>query len=547
MKKIYIAVFIIFVISAVLFISSLFYLDREKHKVYTFNVTVDGRETGSIKVDKFVTDENILYRSRAATPFEPFFTESKERLILDRDFTLVSYFKECSGPGAADTLSVRNTADRISFVGTSCSEFAYLSDLPVKHRTFVFDAHSPLTYLPLLDNYDFQIGRAQAFSVVTFASPLLPPMKGLLTLTSIRDDYIKIAKRKIKVEVMLVRMKNAPQGILYVAKYGRGLIALELPDAKIKITRTVSPKDLKAQVSAPAAGCAQEEVKIAGKKASLAGTVTAPYDAALKPAVLLIGEAENSDREERGLFTSIAGALAKNGFLTLRYDARGIAASGGDSRAVTDNELADDARAAFKYLAGRKDVDASRISVLGHGNGALYAAKIAAEDKSVKNVVIISPQMASYGTTDLDFDILNQMAAKNKWDEQYLKLAIKSRIETVDKVKGSKGDWVSVLKTRCFAGKLREELEAKPADVIRAVECSVLIMQGKEDELTSSKDAANLDKALEDSQNKDHKLIYYGYLGHFMGKRTDDGVHRAYYETDPAVLDTLVKWLKERS
>jgi dipeptidyl aminopeptidase/acylaminoacyl peptidase len=117
----------------------------------------------------------------------------------------------------------------------------------------------------------------------------------------------------------------------------------------------------------------------------------------------------------------------------------------------------------------------------------------------------------------------------------------------MDKVKAAKNNWVPVLRKRCFVRKLKEEQNQNPTDIIRKVECPVLILHGKEDENISSKDVASLDKALEDSGNKNHNLIYYGYLGHFLGKAVNDGVHKIYYATDPSVLDTIKKWLEANS
>lgn len=545
MRKVYITVFVILVVSALLFISSLFYLDKEKHRQYYFMASLSGHDVGTIKIDKFVTDENLLYKSHLYTPYMTLFTDIKSRLTLDRKYNLISYMREETGSGAVKKVLIENSDDNISFVGTSSSEFSYLAKLPIRHKTYVFEEYSPVTYLPILENYDFSIGRAQAFNVITINSPLLPPMKRRLTLTSIRDDYIKIGSRKTKVECLLIRMKNFPQGMLYVAKNGRSLVGIEFPEKGIKIMRTFALKTVKAEKFILKSDAYTEEgVKFNNKKTSLAGTVTVPKKEGLHPAVLMIGDHEECDRDEKGLFVYLADMLSRNGFLTLRFDGRGIGASDGDSKSVTDNEGFNDAKAALAYLSGRKDIDPAQISIIGHDKGAFYAVKIAAEDKNVKSLILMSPLITMGGQTDLNFDNLNQMAAKNKWDEQYLKLAIKSRMETIDKVKNSRKNWISIMKTRCFAKKMRDSLEENPTDIIRKVECPVLIMHGKEDDLIPAEDVANLDKALEDSGNKNHKLIYYGYLGHFMGKFVNDGSHRLYYETDPVILEATLKWLE---
>ena len=298
MRKIYLAVFIALIISAILFIASLFYLDKEKHRNYYFSVTIEGKEVGTTKVDKFVTDDNLSYRSHSSFPFAPLLADSRSRLTLDRRYGLVNYLKEDTGGGLEDMVYLENTKNNIAFVGTSVSEFACLTDLPIKRNTFVFEEYSPVTYLPILENYDFSIGRAQAFNVITSYSPLLPPMKRLLTLTSIRDEYMKINSRKIKVECLLVRMKNLPQGMLFVTKTGRGLVCIEFPDKKLKIMRTFVPKDKKAEPFLLKSDLyKEEEVKFSDKKTALAGTLTTPRAEEKHPAVLFVGGTEESDRD----------------------------------------------------------------------------------------------------------------------------------------------------------------------------------------------------------------------------------------------------------
>lgn len=546
MKKVYLAVFVIFIISVFLFVASLFYLDKEKHKLYRYVVNSLGHDVQTIKIDKYITDDRLIYKSQSSSPFDPLWTDSKSRITLDRQYGLVNYFRENFNGPLEDTLYLENTNNNISYMATSRSEFTYLTDIPVKPGALIFEEYSPVTYLPILENYDFSMGKSQAFNVVTPLPGLLPPMKRLLTLTSIRDEYIKVGLKKIKVECLLIKIRNSPQGMLWVTKSGKSLVGIEFPDKKLKIMRLFFSRALEAKKFLRTSETYnEEEVKFNDKKIALAGTLTLPKNGGLHPAILLMGGDQSADREENGLFTDIADCLGKQGFMVLRFDKRGMGLSGGDSRSTTDTDEYEDAASALDYLLSRKDIDPQRIAVIGHGKGSFFAAKLVSGRKDVRALVIMAPLISLGGETDLNFDNLKEMATKLGWGDQYLKLVIKSRMETIDRVKKTKNNWVSLLRTRCFLKKLKEEIEEKPTDIIRKVEAPVLILYGKEDELIPAKAAAMLDKALEESGNKNHKLIYYSYLGHFFGTLTNDGVNKAHYEADKAVLDTLGKWLND--
>jgi pimeloyl-ACP methyl ester carboxylesterase len=455
--------------------------------------------------------------------------------------------KESACKGAQDTVYLENSGKGISFVATSESEFAYLTGLNAKEGILVFEESSPVTYLPILERYDFKLGRSQAFNILTSFSTLLPPMKRLLVLTSVRDEYIMIGSRKIKVECLLIRIKNSPQGMLWVTKSSRSIVKIEFPDLKLKITRTNSLKKVNEVNKHVTKNDLYDEeiVKFNSKKTVLEGTLAIPKKGSPLPAVLLLGRTNGSDREDQGLFTRLAGRLGEEGFAVLRFDGRGIGGSGGSALSATGGEQYEDSSAALDYLLQRKEIDVGRVAVIGHGEGAFFASKLASDKKNIKALILMSPMISLGGETNISFDNLNEIAKKLNWDDQYLKLVMKSRMETVETVKKTKGDWVSLLNIRCFLKKLREDVEANPIDVIRKVEVPVLILHGKEDELVPAKAASTLDKALGDSGNTNHKLIYYGYLGHFFGKIVTDGLHRMYYSVDESVLSTIKEWLDE--
>jgi len=162
MRKIYIAVFASLILGALLFVGSLLCLDREKHKVFFYTITLDGHDTGNIKIDKYITDEKIIYKSVDSEPFRPLFTETRSRITFDKTDDLMSYSKESACNGSQDTVYLESSGNNVSFVATSESEFAYLTGLAVKEGTLVFEEDSPVTYLPILERYDFKLGRSQA-------------------------------------------------------------------------------------------------------------------------------------------------------------------------------------------------------------------------------------------------------------------------------------------------------------------------------------------------------------------------------------------------
>jgi len=540
MRKIYVAVLAVLALSVLLFIGSFIYLDKEKHATYYYVVNMAGRDIGTVKVDSFETEDKRIYRSVTQMPFSKDFTESRSRLVLDRRYNIESFSEERYGNGSKEVTYLENKDNLVSFAARYQSAFTCVDNIPIRRYTYIFDEASPAAYIALIENYNFRKGRSQGFNALTpQMPPYLPPMKRLVTLTSVKDEYLNIGRRKIKTENLLLKIRNYPQGAIWVAKTDKSLVRIEISQKGLRITRVFSPVTLSAKNYAPKSDeYTSEEVVFKNRKVQLSGTLTMPKKEGRFPAALLIA-AGAQDREYQGMFTSIADYLSKNGFCVLRFDKRGVGSSGGDAASSTPTDEIEDAAAALEFLAGRKEVDPQKISVIAHSEGAYCAMASAAAKDAVKALVLMAPSVYLGNRDNRRSDMLKNMASKRRWSDDYLKLAVRAVQETEAKVKGTKNDWAYILGKRCFLKAMREELAESPMDLVRALKPPVLVLQGKEDEEVPMEFASYLDKALEEAGNPGHALVYYGYLGHFFGNLASDGVHRMHYEPDREILENI--------
>jgi hypothetical protein len=127
-----------------------------------------------------------------------------------------------------------------------------------------------------------------------------------------------------------------------------------------------------------------EDVNFSDQKAGiqLAGTLTVPEGQGPFPAVVLVSGSGPQNRDEEILghrpFLVLADYLTRRGIAVLRYDDRGVGGSKGSFQSATTFDFADDAQAALDFLAGRPEIDARHLGVVGHSEGAIVASILAA-------------------------------------------------------------------------------------------------------------------------------------------------------------------------
>lgn len=548
MRKIYLAVAIFFLGSILIFIASFIYLDKTKHKIYYYVVNLDGRDIGTVKVDRFETEDKIIYRSSSNTPFSPLFTESKSRITLKKDYDLESYGRDRTEKDYTESIYIeKGQMNSISFVSRFGPDFICLDNMPVKKDVFMFEEGSIGTYMPLIENYNFRKGKSQGFNALTFFSISLPPVKRFVTLTSIKDEYLRIDNRKIKTENLILKIRNYPQGAIWIAKSDKSIAKVEIPGAGLKITRTFSlpPLEAKNYILTNEA-YTEEEITLKSKGSQVTGILTTPKAEGKKPAILLIWGAGPQNRDYQGLFSSMADFFAKNGFCVLRLDKRGVGSSSGSNSSFTLNDEMDDLNTAFEYLAGRKEVDPGKILALAHAEGAQYALKLTAERNAVRMLILMAPAIRMETGGQATIEALKNMASKAKWSDDYLRTAVMCNQETEKKAATSNRGALNILGKKVFLENTRQRLAYNPADFIKKIKVPVLILQGKETEEGFVESASLIDNALREYGNQDHVLRYYGYAGTFFAKSVNDGIHRIHYEADKEILIDIRDWIKPR-
>jgi uncharacterized protein len=167
--------------------------------------------------------------------------------------------------------------------------------------------------------------------------------------------------------------------------------------AKLEFKRSDQPLELRRpQNPSKPYPYREEEVTFSNAKAGvdLAGTLTLPNGAGPFAAAVLIAGSGPQDRDgaiaNHKPFLVLSDYLTRKGIAVLRYDKRGVGQSTGSLEMATTLDLAGDTESAIVYLKSRKDIDAGKIGLIGHSEGAMIAPAIAASSHDIPWVVLLA-------------------------------------------------------------------------------------------------------------------------------------------------------------
>lgn len=319
-----------------------------------------------------------------------------------------------------------------------------------------------------------------------------------------------------------------------------------------------------------------EDVVFKNDKAGieLAGTLTLPLKRNRYkkfPAVVLISGsgAQNRDEELMGHkpFKLLADYLTKRGIAVLRYDDRGVALSGGNFSKSTSLDFIDDALSALEYLRGRREIDASKISLLGHSEGAMIAFVAAAREPKVFSVVSMAGSLLR-GDSVLFMQNRVMLKSKGLADdmvESYIKgmkeaFDIK-RANSLDYIKQNIDSLASCFNVLPIPIGLKLNLRKmlltdsiwldffvsfNPKDAIKKLNCRVFALNGTKDTQIDLSNLEDINSYLRSISCEDVLIKPYQGLNHlFQDCLTGDVSEYSNIEQtiSPLVLEDIALWL----
>mgnify|MGYP000212266032 CR=1 FL=1 len=307
----------------------------------------------------------------------------------------------------------------------------------------------------------------------------------------------------------------------------------------------------------------EEQVTIDGKYA-LKGTMTIPEGTGEKhPAVLMIAGSGKVDRDGnagkalKNAYTELIDRVGGMGFVTLRYDKRGVGESEGQYYQTGMWDLVDDVLSAVEFLKQQPSVDPENIILMGHSEGCMLAEAANAK-RPVAGLILISGAAETLASATarqrriaMD-EMMNEKGLKGSLFRllKVDKKAEKQNEKLTKKIMESGKDVMRVNLAKLNAKWMREHYSHDVIEDLKQARCPVLAVTGAKDVQADPERIQAVPELVQGEgtwrviENMDH------YLKEYTGPLTIVNLMKQYKAeaeapVHPELMKTIGEWLAE--
>ncbi|MEA3489075.1 MAG: hypothetical protein U9R44_01875 [Candidatus Omnitrophota bacterium] len=579
--RILVAVVIISVILIVILIALTFFcIDMSGHRGYQYDLLVGGELYGTVRVDRYVTGNKIVYKSNAEYFHSMGYPALSEKLFLKKKtITPLKFVEESTGTGGQKRLKVLVQNGEVSdYLFLEHPRYITLKGFETGNKTMVFSPDDVMLYMPIMEKYNFWKKGTQFFEVMIPADEPFPPLRDKLGVRYLDDEYIPIMGRRAVTESFSVKARGLPEAKIYLSKYTHIVLALEVKKLNIRyelINRFESPgkrvdpllgklrklilffkgresedkiyeKKKIRQIDHVRAG---EEIFFESDNLILSGRLWIPDGKGPFPAVLAVPKDGPMTRGEYYLLSSLGESLSSLGIMFLTFDSQGQGKSQGSFVGLDEKKKLQNIADAADYLMKHPAVRNGSVNLLGHEGGAYFALKAASGIPSVRSSILLGVPLGSVKT---DFvhkisreDIQAVLASHSlgPFDEGFMKTVGERVKKSLEEVTNSREEFLFFMGTRVPLMEYREFIARRPYKEILSFDRPMLLIFGRDDRNFNSKGVETLKRFIS-KERKPDRVAVLGSLGPFMGDmvKYDDSWS---FAVNKDVLELIRSWILE--
>lgn len=595
MKKLIVLLVFIAVASILLFMLAFYYIDFSVHWSATYEALQKGKKSGIVKVDRYVTEDKVIYKSRSEMPYALSYVSNNEKLFLKKGSLLPVKFIEESGVGRKTSrlISLVQKEDKTDYLYQEHPRFFLMKDFETGEKTMLFLPYDIMTYMPIMEKYNYWKKGTQYFEVLTPLEDAMPPMRDKIGVSELGDEYISIMGRKVEAEAFAVKGRGLPETKITLSKYGHHILSLDIKSTDTMYIMTAYAEDparrigdmvalalrsLKKKMVFRAEGskkASSEEIVTEAEKEEplvagianaalpekhkdvfiesggliLSGKIWAPEGDGPFPAILFITKDGPLTNGELMLVRAYGEQLSAAGYVLMAFDDPGQGKSQGNMMDTDDDNRIKNVLAAVSFLYNNPLVNKDAITLIGHKGGAYLALEAAKKSESVSCCITLAIPLdpdkpdSSRKTLRDKIQIQVEEEGLGPFDGTYMDtVAMKLEKHREDVMMSTEG-LIYFMGTKLPVNAYRKYLGRKPFRSILALDKPLLLVFGKNDRGADPVALDALRKAIFGIKTP-IKIATFNYIGKYMGKMAEQGDGWVFVP-DNNVLDMIKEWLAQ--
>lgn len=583
--------------SVALILFAFYFIDFNLHKSYAYDIFLNDRPLGVVNVDRYVTEDKVVYKGRTELPDSLSYTASTEKLFLNKsNLGLVRFIQESScGRGISRVILLVQDNEFSDYLYLEYPKFFSMKGFETGEKTMIYSPYDLMTYMPVIERYNFWKKGTQYFEVITPADYAIPPMRDKLEVRELGDVYVQALGRKVEAEYFAIKSKGLPETKITLAKYTHTLLALEvgnrgmrfviksyaedparkiifiLKDAAGKLRQNLVMRDMPSlEQKSGQKRDVPDTLSVTQKKEAseviperyresffdgggtlLSARMWIPEGPGPFPAVLFVQKDGPSTKGEDLLIKAYGEALSSAGYAMMAFDGPGQGKSQGNIFSSDDDTRIKNITGAVAALQSDPLLEKDTITLIGHEGGA-YAALEAAKDLSaVSRCVALSPDIAPLRAGSSAKMLKDRMLCVleaqglGSFDQSYMGLAAGKLAEHLSAVSGSTDGVGYFIGVKTPMAAYRKYLSRKPLQAAIGLDKPVLLIVGKNDLDPAGSEALEALRLTAAGKESTIKVSVFKDLGPYIEKKYGPGPAGSGFTADPDVISAVNEWLRD--
>lgn len=518
-----ISILIVLALVALAFI----FIDIAGHKSFYYEVTRQGEISGAVILDRYITEDKLLYKARGVFPFSSEYPSFNSSLALDKSTKMPSkYFREELGVKGQKVLtSLVQKKDMTDYLFLENPRFLKIENFSTGEKTSVYYPDDPMLVTALMERYNYWKKGTQYFEVMIPYPGPFPPLRDKVSVRHIEEEYIPVMGRKIEADIYVIESKALKETRIGVSKSAHRLLTMESagdtskyalvsvkegPDKLSVYSMKNLPfvrdfiKGISNDDEVPSQGHPGIMKKISeGKKVIVPG-VKKPKEVFFEsgnvilsadlwvpeapgpfPAVLLV-PGESPRRSGESYFMNYLGSfMADNGYMVLSFDPPGQGKSQGSFYEMDDVSKVKNVLSALKFLSQGNNVASGKIVIIAEGSSGNAAIEAVLKEEVTLPCVLISPEKGisddRRGQPPIAYEPINifKGTLNEIFDPGFLSKASMECAKHLTSIEGSSEDLAYFMGVKLPVKGYREYIKRRPYQKMLSCTSPILVVMGR--------------------------------------------------------------------